>query len=79
MTHLWRYEAKPERQYHQDLGWYTTYLLSAERKVHNGWEQAEIIHDVTPNRALAQKIAGLCTQYQLSPIHMRDVIEDMVL
>lgn len=79
MTHLWRYEAQPEQQYHPDLGWYTTYLLSAEQKVDNSWEQMEIIHDVTPNRALAQKIAFLCTEYQLSPIHMRDVIEDMVL
>lgn len=79
MNQLWRYEAKPEWQYHPDLGWYATYLLLAERKICNNWKQIEIIHDVTTKRTLANKMAFLCTAHQLSPVHIRDVIADMIL
>lgn len=79
MDYFWKYEAHPEERYHPDLGSYTTYMLLAKRRIPIGWEEIAIIHDVTTKRILARKIAALCTEYQLSPTHMRDVIEDMSL
>ena len=74
MNQLWRYAAKLEWQYHPSFGWYETYLLLAERKLCNNWKQIEIIHDVTTKRMVAKQIASLCTENQLSPVHIRDMI-----
>ena len=79
MCYFWKYEIQMEWLYHPDLGWYMTYMIMAERKIINGWEQIKTIHDVTTKRTLAIKIASMCNEYQLSPVHMRDVIDDMAL
>ena len=79
MNSYWKYEVRPERRYNPDLGWYDTYMLLAKRKIPIGWEEIEIIHDVTTKYTLAWKIAAFCTECQLPPIHTRSVIETIPL
>ncbi len=60
------------------MGRYITYGIQAIRKTALGWEMGEIIHDVTTELRLAAELAQFFNRYQLSPIHLRDVIEDMI-
>lgn len=36
------------------------------------------ISDVSPNKQFVQALCNLCTHHQLSPIHIYDVIEDIL-
>lgn len=61
-----------------ELGRYDTYGIQAKKKVIRGWEQIERIHDVTTDRKFASLLVSLFNQHQLSPIHLREALEDML-
>ena len=44
----------------------------------DGWRQIAFVPDICTNTQQAQRLAQLCTQGQLEPIHLMDVIEDFV-
>lgn len=73
----WRYLAIPETMDDPELGQYDTYGIQA-KKVIRGWEQIELIHDVTTDRKFANLLVSLFNRRQLSPIHLRDALEDML-
>lgn len=61
-----------------ELGRYDTYGIQAKRRVLHGWEQIELIHDVTTDRKFADLLVNLFNRRQLSPVHLRDALEDML-
>jgi len=61
-----------------ELGAYRTYGIQVAGRMPNGWEIVEVIHDIVFSREAAELMAALFTRYQLSPIHFRDVVEDML-
>lgn len=75
---VWHYQAVEEPWHAPELGQYLTYGLQARRKTKTGWEQIGLIHDVTTRRCFAKRLAELFNRHQLSPLHFRDVIEDML-
>lgn len=74
----WDYQAIEETLNDPLPGEYRTYGIQAKRRAVHGWELIELIHDVTLEADLAQKLAHLFRQYQLSPLHIRDVLDDML-
>lgn len=74
----WYYQAIAESMNDPELGQYDTYGIQAKKKVIRGWEQIELIHDVTTDRKFAYLLASLFNLHQLSPIHLRDALEDML-
>ena len=60
------------------LGSYTAFGIAAQKRVPDGWRQIAFVPDICTTAQLAQRMAQLCTQWQLEPIHLMDVIEDFV-
>ncbi len=75
---LWRYAATSERLYSPELGRYVSYGLVAEVRNGSVWNQVEFIHDITTDRLVARQMAELFTEHQLSGVHLRDAVEDML-
>jgi len=76
---LWKYEVICEICFSPELGKYRTYGIQALEKSEQGWNVVKTIHDVSPDKKTAEKIADLFTQCQLSLIHFRDAVEDIIL
>lgn len=74
----WRYLVIPETMDDPVLGRYDTYGIQAKRKVIQGWEQIELIHDVTIDRKFVSLLVSLFNRCQLSPIHLREALEDLL-
>lgn len=74
----WSYWAVEETLDDPLLGKYRTYGIQAKHRTVYGWELIEMIHDVTLEANLAQKLARLFRQHQLSPLHIRDALDDML-
>lgn len=58
-----------------ELGTYVSYGI---RAVLASGEEAASVSDVSTDLAFVQRLATLCTLGQLSPIHLRDVVEDII-
>ena len=42
------------------------------------WEHVQILHDISPDLELVAHMANLFNTCQLHPIHLLDVVEDML-
>ena len=62
-----------ERLFSGELGNYDTYGLSFEA---GGYR--DCVHDVLVNREKASRMAEMFNRYELSPLHFRDAVEDMI-
>lgn len=62
----------------RELGRYTAFGIAAQKRAPDGWRQIAFVPDICTNTQQAQRLAQLCTQGQLEPIHLMDVIEDFV-
>ena len=60
------------------LGKYRTYGIQANGKTEEGWEPVQVVHDVSTELQFAERLSDLFSLHQLSPIHLRDVVEDML-
>lgn len=58
-----------------ELGTYVSYGI---RAVLASGEEAASVSDISTDLAFVQRLAALCTLGQLSPIHLRDVVEDII-
>lgn len=76
MNGTWSYQAVKETGYNPELGEYCTYGIRACKITAGSWEQVDLFHDVTVSPSLAEQLAERFSLYQLSPIHLKDVIED---
>lgn len=75
---LWFYQVTTEIICDQLLGQYRTYGLLVSCKTEKGWEQAEQIKDVTTDAIMAEKLAQLFNEHQLSPVHLKDALDNML-
>lgn len=64
------YQAVPESGCHPDIGKYRTYGIQVIPQ--------SFIHDVSTDGATVERMANLFTEHQLSPLHLFDVVEDML-
>ncbi|MDR1158032.1 MAG: DUF6514 family protein [Oscillospiraceae bacterium] len=70
---VWRYHVVPETAQNPELGQYHTYGIHIE-----GAECDQTVHDVAVSRETAARIAELCNRNGLSPVHFRDVLDDLL-
>lgn len=67
---IWRYQVVPEETSHPNIGKYHTYGIQII--------PPESIHDISTDKTIVERMANLFTEHQLSPIHFRDAVEDML-
>ncbi len=65
------YKCIEQELFNESIGNYITYGIEIT-------EGNKIINDVDCNRERACKIIDLLNQYQVSPIHIYDIIEDLI-
>lgn len=78
MTSKFYYRVISEACGDPDLKDRLTYGLLVEAVAPGKWEHVQILHDVSPDLELAMHIADLFNTHQLHPIHLLDVVEDML-
>lgn len=61
-----------------DIGSYTTFGIMALKYANGRWQKLAFISDVSLDCRMVQDLASLCTQYQLHPCHLLDVVEDAI-
>ena len=78
MKNKWSYRYVKEIRNTPEFGQYLTYGLQVGRKTEEGYVLVECIHDITVKQQLAENLAEAFSRCQLSPIHFRDAVEDML-
>lgn len=78
VPHRWRYGAVAEYCNSPELGRYHTYAIQVIDRRANELKILDIIHDITLSRRAAESLAALFNRRQLSPIHFKDVVADML-
>lgn len=74
MDDMIQYIMMPKIRYAPGIGTYTSYDIAAYDCFAR--DIVQIVWDVTSDRNLALRIVGKLNRYQLSPIHLLDVIQD---
>lgn len=75
-TYTWEYHVISERYSHPDLGVYRSYGIHAFETTGMHIRPVACVHDITTIQAQAEHLAELCNRYQLSPVHLDDIIAD---
>lgn len=60
------------------LGWYRTFGLRVLRTGGKGEEEVMVLPDVSTDFGFVLRMAGLFTEKQLDPVHLLDVIGDLI-
>ena len=71
------YQATTEELYDSDIGFYTAYGILALAPDEPAYPEC-CFRDVFHSRDEADRFADLCNRLQLSPLHLRDAVEDAV-
>ena len=71
-----QYIMSPKIRYAPEIGTYVSYDLAAYDCFKH--DMVSIIRDVTSDRKTALHIVEKFNRYQLSPIHLIDIIQDML-
>lgn len=69
----WQYSIVPEDLYQLELREYHAYGIQVIASDHT-----DILHDVSVCKKTAERIVELLNHYQVSPIHLYDVVTDML-
>lgn len=72
------YESVREKFFSEEAGEYTAYGIKVSRDIYGKREQIRYIRDVFISEQEATKFVEKCNRLGLSPIHIDDVIEDMI-
>ena len=71
---LFRYIPQQEELKSDELGTYTTYGV----KVFENESEVKYISDVSLDKHFVSELCRKCTEGQLEPIHLMDIIEDNI-
>ena len=71
---MYKYITVEEQLEHPDIGTYTSYGIKAMK----GSDEIEFVSDVSVDRPFVDELARCCTDLQLDPIHLFDVVEDAI-
>ncbi|MDD6807272.1 MAG: DUF6514 family protein [Oscillospiraceae bacterium] len=77
---MYYYKVFEEKLFNSDLGEYISFGIVVEEILKEKREKKVVcsISDVSVTKAVAEKIAALCNNVQLSPIHLNDVVYDTI-
>lgn len=71
---MYSYRTIKEYLWHADIGHYVSYGIVA----YQGGVEVARISDVSVEGDSVKELARLCNEYQVSPIHLWDVVEDWI-
>lgn len=69
---------RPSNSIQRSWGNYGSFGLSAQKQVQGEWVQCGFVPDVSVRQQLVEQLAQLCTDGQLDPVHLMDVVEDHI-
>ena len=75
---MYRYISKKEILFASELGLYVTYGVQALEQSPGGWIQRGFVSDVAADPSVTEALAQRFTLAQLSPLHLDDVILDLL-
>lgn len=67
-----------ESRYTPDSGAYFTYAIHAYTSTGCGWSYCLSVSDVSADFSAVQQLAQQCTDLQLEPVHLLDVVNDFL-
>lgn len=73
-----RFRAVKQNFFKTECGHYKAYSICAEQQAPQGYINTLIIPDVSCDKEFAVQLAEQCTRKQLSPLHLLDVVLDML-
>ncbi len=71
---MYLYITVEEHLEHPDIGTYTSYGIKAMK----GTDELMFVSDVSVDRTFVENLARCCTELQLDPMHLFDVVEDAI-
>ena len=71
---MYKYIIVEEQLEHPDIGTYTSYGIKAEK----GNDELIFVSDVSVDRVFVENLARCCTDLQLDPVHLFNVVEDAI-
>lgn len=74
----WHYIMTKECRISEEGETYTTYGLQVEGWIQERWSTLRTIHDIALNQKFVEELARKFNALQLSPIHIFDVLEDLL-
>ena len=74
----WEYHIIAERYNHPDIGVYRSYGIHAFEIIGKLIRPIAQMHDITTIQAEVETLVQLCNAYQLSPVHLSDVVADFI-
>lgn len=74
---VWRYRLLPETHYREEIGWYPTFGIAAEKRQKGQWITVLELHDVMLDRARVTELVALLNARHVSPLHLYEIFEDM--
>ena len=75
---IYRYASVREKRRTSEIGTYVTYGLRAYERVGKKWQEVAYVSDVCTDGATVRRLARSCTQGNLNPCHLFDVVEDFL-
>lgn len=75
---MFRYVCTPQQLCSEELGHYDSFGISAQEQVQGVWVQRSFVSDVSVQQQLVEELTRLCTDGQLDPVHLMDVVEDLL-
>lgn len=73
---MYLYHPHKESLYSPCLGHYVTYALCAYNDATDAQSLVQEVPDVSTDFCFVSGLAQLCTEHQLEPTHLLDVVED---
>mgnify|MGYP003479150909 FL=1 len=77
-TPTWEYHIIAERCIHPDIGVYRSYGIHAFEIIGKLIRPIAQMHDITTIQEEVETLVQLCNAYQLSPVHLSDVVADFI-
>lgn len=74
----WEYRVIPETCTHPDLGTYTSYGIQACQRQGQRCQLLAVLHDISSRQFFVEELAALFTRQQLSPLHLKEAVEDLL-
>ena len=74
----WEYHIIAERCVHPDIGVYRSYGIHAFEIIGKLIRPIAQMHDITTIQEEVETLVQLCNAYQLSPVHLSDVVADFI-
>ena len=78
VTSTYRYASVREKRRTSEIGTYVTYGLRAYERVGKKWREVAYVSDVCVDAATVRRLARSCTQGNLDPCHLFDIVEDFL-